>query len=442
MRFVLVTHEPIAENMSGPAIRVVEMARALTGGADCCIATPYPVTRALPPGVTGATYRFGDEGSLRRIVAGAGAVLIQGFTLHKFRFLDTLDVPLIVDLYCPFQLENLERMRLVGAPTGDRQAVAAFDLRALVEQLRRGDFFLCANDRQRDLWIGMLMALGRVAPSVYAADPDLRRLIDVVPFGLPADLPEHSSESFRASLPLVRPDDPLIMWGGSVLEWQDPVTLVEAMARVVRHVPNARLVFPGGAHPNPEIPAMPVVERTRERAKSLGLLDLHVLFTPWVPYNRRADYLLEASVGVSAHRVTLETRYAWRTRMLDYVWAALPIVCTRGDAFGDLVADRGLGAAVPAGDADAMADALVRLLRDADAARACRVRLEALRGELIWPRVVDPLRRFLQSPHRASRKYVMGEESATDKDARRPERSALGPTVRRLRRLINGALRG
>ncbi len=438
-RLVLVTHEPIAEKMAGPAIRVVEMARALADTAACVIASPYAVTRELPAGVTGATYQFGHQTSLRRIVASADAVLLQGFTLHKFPFLETLDAPLIVDLYCPFQLENLERLRLVGAPAEERQAVAAFDLRALHQQLLRGDFFLCATDRQRDLWIGMLMALGRVAPRLYADDPDLRRLVDVVPFGVPAEPPRHSAESFRATLPLVKRDDPLIVWGGSVLEWQDPVIVVEAMARVVGRVPHARLVFPGGAHPNPEVPPMPVLERTRARAKTLGLLDLHVVFTPWIPYDRRADYLLDAAVGVSAHRITLETRYAWRTRMLDYVWAALPIVCTSGDAFGDLVADRGLGVAVAPGDPDAMAGALVDLLTDAAHAQACRARLETLRVDLAWPRVVEPLRRFVESPRRAPGERVLDPART---DAAATPGSPLAPTVARLRRLIQGALRG
>jgi hypothetical protein len=42
-------------------------------------------------------------------------------------------------------------------------------------------------------------------------------------------------------------------------------------------------------------------------------------------------------VGVSTHRDHLETRLSFRTRMLDYIWAGLPIVCTDGDHFASLV---------------------------------------------------------------------------------------------------------
>ncbi len=54
-----------------------------------------------------------------------------------------------------------------------------------------------------------------------------------------------------------------------------------------------------------------------------------------------------------------ETRYAFRTRMLDYLWARLPIICSDGDFFADLVRQHGLGWVVaPEDEPD-----LVRALR-------------------------------------------------------------------------------
>ena len=63
-----------------------------------------------------------------------------------------------------------------------------------------------------------------------------------------------------------------------------------------------------------------------------------VLFVDgWIPYDDRAGYLLDADVGVSLHRNHLEAVYAFRTRMLDYLWAGLPVVCTREHSFAELV---------------------------------------------------------------------------------------------------------
>jgi hypothetical protein len=45
--------------------------------------------------------------------------------------------------------------------------------------------FICASERQRDYWLGMLGGRDRLTQAQYTLDPTLRLLIDVVPFGLP-----------------------------------------------------------------------------------------------------------------------------------------------------------------------------------------------------------------------------------------------------------------
>ena len=65
-------------------------------------------------------------------------------------------------------------------------------------------------------------------------------------------------------------------------------------------------------------------------AEELGLRDRVVFFNfGWVPYAERGRYLLEADVAVSAHFDDIETRFAFRTRFLDCLWAGLPVVTTR-----------------------------------------------------------------------------------------------------------------
>jgi hypothetical protein len=143
---------------------------------------------------------------------------------------------------------------------------------------------------------------------------------------------------------------------------------------------------------------MVAVERARTRARAHGLLDTHVIFNDWVPYDERAAYLREADIGVSTHRQHLETRYSFRTRMLDYLWAGLPIVCTEGDFFGDLVQRRGLGRAVPAGDADALAVAIAAMLDDSEARGATREAIADVSQQMTWDAVTAPLQTFCAVP--------------------------------------------
>jgi glycosyltransferase involved in cell wall biosynthesis len=88
--------------------------------------------------------------------------------------------------------------------------------------------------------------------------------------------------------------------------------------------------------------------------------------------------------------------------MLDYLWAGLPIVCTRGDVFADLVASRGLGVSVPPGDAAALAAAIETMLTDRARHAEAVQRLKRLSDEMRWSRVAAPLQRFCQRPRHAA----------------------------------------
>src|SRR6185436_5397570 len=131
-------------------------------------------------------------------------------------------------------------------------------------------------------------------------------------------------------------------------------------------------------------------ERAQALARELGLLGRVVRFNDgWVPYEERGAWLLQADCAVAAHRDHLETRFAHRTRLLDCLWAGLPVVCTRGDELAERISREGLGEAVPVGDPGALAAGLARVL---DAGRAAySERLAAAAGELRWSRVAEPL---------------------------------------------------
>jgi len=111
----------------------------------------------------------------------------------------------------------------------------------------------------------------------------------------------------------------------------------------------------------------------------------------WVDYDDRQHYLLEADLGVSTHRSHIETTFSFRTRILDYLWASLPMVVTEGDHFADEVNRHSLGKTVPAGDVDALAAALETALFDEKfRARAIKA-LARVRQEYRWDNVLEPL---------------------------------------------------
>jgi hypothetical protein len=142
--------------------------------------------------------------------------------------------------------------------------------------------------------------------------------------------------------------------------------------------------------------------QTRQLADRLRLTGTSVFFNEgWVDYEDRANYLLDADLGVSTHFLHVETTFSFRSRMLDYLWAGLPIVATEGDAFGRMIPAEGLGVAVPERDPGALADALERALYDTEFAATCRRNVARVRENFTWGTTLEPLVEFCRRAERA-----------------------------------------
>lgn len=394
-RVLVVTLDTIAEAMAGPAIRAWEIATALAATCEVRLVTFGACSREGRGFVTART----TVESFRAAVEASDVVVLQGFVMATFPWLQTCPQAIVVDLYDPFQLETLEVDRY--EPEAERWAALGRARGELEVQLARGDLFLCASARQRDLWIGHLAAAGRINPATYDDDPGLDRLITVVPFGLAEEPPSRAAAAIKAVVPGIGPDDRVILWGGGVYNWFDPLTLVHAVARLHARDPRVRLFFLGMRHPNPDVPQMRIAVRTRALADELGLTGTVIFFNEaWVPYERRGDYLLDADVGVSCHFPHVETEFSFRTRILDYLWAGLPVVCTAGDSFAELVERAGAGRSVPAQDVDALASALEAAL--GEQGNAWRGGARTLAESFRWSTALAPLVAYCAAPYRAA----------------------------------------
>jgi glycosyltransferase involved in cell wall biosynthesis len=426
-RIAVVTPDVLSDVMAGPAIRALNIAERLNDDHDV---TLISTTACELQRTDFRCLAVSGSRALRRAVDGAEVIVVQGYVTYHAPWLVTSDTPLVVDLYDPVHLEQFEQ--LDGRAPQERQPMLDLTVRVLNEQLLRGDFFLCASEEQRHLWLGHLAALGRVNDLTYRADPSLRSLIDVVPFGMPAHPPVRTGAGLRGTVAGIGATDKVILWAGGIYNWFDPGTVIQAVGQLADHHRDVRLFVLGMSQPNPAVPAMRVAGEARALSDQLGLTDRHVFFNPgWVPYTQRQNFLLDADVGVSTHLDHLETTFAFRTRILDYLWAGLPVVTTEGDAFGALVRAEHLGATVAERDVAGLASALTRLLYDQEAAAATRANVARIRERFSWPRVLAPLTRFCAAPHRAA-------DAGADRMriARRP----VLPTNPAARLVVRGAL--
>lgn len=403
VRVLVVTLDTVADQMAGPAIRAWEMARALSDRCEVVLGTFGACTRE---GEGFRTRRLQPD-DFRAAVASTDVLVVQGYVASAFPWLQRCPQVIVVDLYDPFHLEALAAGH--DEPLGERRAALGRSLRELEAQISRGDYFLCASEKQRDFWLGHLAAAGRVNPETFDSDPSLESLISVVPFGVSREAPRPARRAIREGVPGVGPDDPVLLWAGGVYNWFDPLTLIRAVDSVRVDVPDVRLVFLGMKHPNPDVPETEMARRARELSDQLGLTGRHVIFNEnWVPYDERVDYLTDADVGVSCHLDQVETAFSFRTRILDYLWAGLPIVCTAGDTFARLVEDEGLGRAVPPNDVAALAAALREVLADDTGRAEAARRVGEVAQRFTWPRALEPLVTFCAAPRRAADAEELG----------------------------------
>ncbi|WP_242616210.1 glycosyltransferase family 4 protein [Microterricola gilva] len=396
---LIVTPDTLGERMAGPAIRAWEIAKALSPVGNVRLVSTIGATTTHPAfGV-----HFASRAELKDHAAWASIVITQGHILRSQPWLKALDVILIADIYDPLHLEQLEQGK--DLPEADRYAVAIDSVEVMNDQMERADFMLCASEKQRDFWLGQLAALARINPATYDDDPSLRSLLDVAPFGVADALPVQTEHGIRGRVAGIDAEDKVIIWGGGIYNWFDPITLIRAVSVLSERYDNVRLFFLGVKHPNPDVPQMEMERRARELSDELGLTNRFVFFNEtWVPYESRADFLLDADVGVSTHFPHIETEFSFRTRILDYLWASLPIVSTDGDNFAALIREHDLGVAVPAEDVDALVEAFERLLFTDDPAtqKLRSQRVGELARTMTWTQTLAALIAFCENPRKAA----------------------------------------
>jgi len=408
MRLLIISHDVVGERMAGPAIRHWELARILSQEFEVILAAPgKPTIEALGFRLEGYE---ADGGVLADLTTVVDVVMVSGYLLYKFPFLKEGGKPLVVDVYDPFTLENLEIHS--GRPLAEQRGIHDINLAVLNELLQVGDFFICASEKQRGFWLGMLSALNRVNPVTYSQDRSLRKLIDVVPFGLPSEEPRHEKDVLKGVWGGIAPQDKVVLWGGGIYNWLDPLTLIGAMNRIVELRQDIKLFFMGIKHPNPQVYTMGMCTEAIRLSKELGIYNKYIFFNDWVAYRERGNYLLEADVGASLHLDHIETTFSFRTRVLDYIWAGLPMIVTRGDDMSELVESYGLGKVVDYQDAEGLSAGLLEMLDQPHLKEAYAPRFEEMRDRLTWSQVAAPLIEFCRSPRPAPDRIALQEEAS------------------------------
>jgi len=398
-RLLIISHDIVGPLMAGPGIRYAHLAHVLAQHVPTTLAAPGDAPPAGEYPFAVVAYRRRDWASIAAHVGAADVCLFPSDVADELPQLAQSRACLVVDGYDPLMAEWLSLSR--NADPAERRRAWNNRMVTLGRQYLVGDFYLCASERQRDWWLGLLEASGRINPATFDADPSLRSLVDVVPYGLPETPLPSPHPVIKGVWPGIAPGDRLALWGGGLWPWLDPVTAIRAVAQVQDAHPTLKLVFPGTRHPSQAMAGMPnQTAAARAVAAELGVIDRTVFFGDWAPYAEWPHVLQECDVALTLHFDTVETRLAFRSRVLEYIWADLPTVATAGDATSELIARHDLGVVVPERDVTAVAAALDRLLRAPRDARTAQ--FAAARASLTWAHAAMPLVDYCRAPRRAA----------------------------------------
>ena len=390
-RVLIISNDVIGPQMAGPGIRYVAFARELGQNHAVALAAPAP-SSSPDDELAVITYQTNEPKSLLPYLDKADVVIAQSLHPTLLKRVRQRDIRYVADLYDPIVLENLEAQR--EAPLADQQALHDFQMSTMLSQLASADHILCASDRQRDYWLGCLTSLGRLTPSVYRADPSLDNLISLLPFGYENTPPELTNDKAVAEvIPRFNSKkDKLILWGGGIWNWFDPLSLIKAVEVLSRKRNDVKLLFLGTKHPNPQMPEMKMLTAAHELAEELQLLNSHVFFREgWLPYGELSNFLLPTAVGVSTHFHHAETHFSFRTRILSYIWARRPILATKGDSMSDLIEQTGIGLTVDYEDVPGIVRSLTTLMDDKAFLKDVARSYDELWPLFTWKNLIAPL---------------------------------------------------
>ncbi len=276
-----------------------------------------------------------------------------------------------------------------------------------------GDFLMTAGLRERYYLIGLLVASKRLSTANRKLSPSL---IHLVPMNAPA-FPAVSQKSVIER----RSNELVILIAGAFLPWYDYSTLFEAFKILLKKgKTNFQCVFFGG---NPRDPKF---ERLIVRMGHQPMLKDKLIFTGLVPFKERASYYLQSDIAVNIPMKTVEDELSVRTRVIDYIWARLPIVTPTNDEHSGMVVANGGGFEYASNDPYSLCDVLEELMSDNGSRKIAKAKENM--GEICKKRLniedaMKPMVDFINNPYvdpaRSSPRQYLPEFLLLGRDALR-----------------------
>jgi glycosyltransferase involved in cell wall biosynthesis len=189
---------------------------------------------------------------------------------------------------------------------------------------------------------------------------------------------------FDASRPASPPPHaPALVYVGHLAHYCGVDLAIRALPRIRRALPQARLIVVGDGDP-------PYVDGLRQLAHAQGVADA-VEWRGRLPYDALPAVLCGAHLGLCTFRLTPLGVHAFPLKVIEYMAAGLPVLCTKGTEAEQILRRHRAGRAVEF-DPQALAEGAIELLGDVGAHAAARAAGLAAAEELTWERAMGSAR--------------------------------------------------
>jgi hypothetical protein len=250
-----------------------------------------------------------------------------------------------------------------------------------------GDFFITAGQRERYYLLGLLAASKKMSQVEHdQKDP----LIHVIPITPPTNPPVLTKKIIEK-----KPDELVLLVAGAFLPWYDYSTFFTALKLLIAQgKSNFKVLIMGGNIRDRRfeniVRKMGCSERLREK----------LIFTGLVPFKQRSNYYLSADVAINIPSITIEDELSVRTRVIDYIWASLPILSPAQDEYSAAAISNGAGFLYQAGNSRSLADAISQIMDDRTQIEQAKSRMPLLlQNKFNLTNYISPLEAFIQNPY-------------------------------------------
>lgn len=398
---------PEHEKVEGGGLRCWGLAKGLVANApDLDVTVAYHESYATDDftkqyeGIRLATWDFDTVATLVRQYDSVLVSYCMGELSVRVADAVRPDQQLILDCYVPIYIEvSARQSKRVEA---EYQAFE-HDVQNWARVLKRGDLFLCAHAAQRDFYKGVLAAVGRINPVTYT---DTEELILIVPYGVYRDEPITKE---RPITKLIGDGDYLkIMWFGGIYPWFDIRELADAIREVNKKVP-AKLIVVGAKNPFNKHPDF--LARYDEFIEYVTAEDMkqYVVVQDWIRFDERANWYLDADAVIVFNKEGEENKLAWRTRLVDFMWADLPVLTNGGDPLGEAMIGSGAAIRMETLTPQGIADTIIKTLGGkASNLAKLKANMRRLRADYYWDIITTGLAAAVQNGIRARDLKEMG----------------------------------